>query len=81
MDDFEEGRTQFLQILKKIDPGAQAVIPVAPSNGHFLISLTRKKARKFLMVSEDDILDLPADHTIQNEIEEQIKETLASIKD
>ena len=81
MDDFEEGKNQFLQILKQIDPSVQAVIPVTPSNGHFLISLTRKNARKFMMVSEDDILDLPADHTIRNEVEEQVKETIESMKE
>ncbi|MHB8481200.1 MAG: hypothetical protein ACYDBV_00460 [Nitrospiria bacterium] len=81
MDDFEEGKNQFLQILKQLDSAVQAVIPVTPSNGHFLISLTRKNARKFMTVSEDDILDLPADHTIRNEVEEQIKETIESMKE
>ncbi|MFI5303899.1 MAG: hypothetical protein ACHQYP_03790 [Nitrospiria bacterium] len=81
MDDFEEAKVRFLQILQKIDPVVQAVIPVLPSNGHFLISLTRKKARKFMTVSEDDLLDLPADHVIRSEVEEQIKETLESMKE
>ncbi len=81
MDDFEEGKAQFLEILKKIDSAVQAVIPVAPTNGHFLISLTRKKGRKFMTVSEDDLLDLPADHVIRSEVEEQIKETLESMKE
>jgi hypothetical protein len=81
MDDFEEGRTQFLQILKQIDSAVEAVIPVAPSNGNFLISLTRKKARKFMSISEDDLLDLSADHIIRSEVEEQIKETLESMKE
>lgn len=81
MDDFEEAKLRFLEILNKIDPAVQAVIPALPSNGHFLISLTRKKARKFMTVSEDDLLDLPADHVIRSEVEEQIKETLESMKE
>ena len=81
MYDFLEGKAHFLEMLKKIDSAVQAVIAVAQSNGLFLISLTRKKGRKFMTVSEDDILDLPADHVIRSEVEEQIKETLESMKE
>ena len=80
MDDFEEGKEQFLQILKEIDPLVKAVIPTAPSNGHFLISLSKGHSRKFLSLSEDDLIDLPADHTIRMEVQEEIKENLAAMK-
>lgn len=80
MDDFSEGKERFLDLLKQVDPAVTAVIPSAPSNGHFLISLTKGHSRKFMSLSEDDLIDLPADHTIMKEVEEEIKEHIAAMK-
>jgi hypothetical protein len=45
-----------------------------------LISLTKGKARKFITVSEDDIVDLALDDLIHDEVEDRIRETLSELK-
>ena len=59
MDEMEEGKQKFLEVVKGIDPQVLVVIPVTPSNSMFLISLTKGANRKFITVPEDDIIDLP----------------------
>lgn len=59
MDEMEEGKQEFKHLVADIDPSVQIVIPVTPSNSMFLISLTKGPNRKFITVSEDDIIDLP----------------------
>lgn len=80
MDEIEAGRAKFLEVLKKIDPKAEAVIPVRSTNNNFLISLTKGKARKFISVSEDDLIDMVDDDLIREGVESQIQEALAEIK-
>ena len=55
MDEMEEGKQKFLEVVKEIDETVQVVIPVTPSNSMFLISLTKGPNRKFITVPEDDI--------------------------
>ena len=59
MDEMEEGKQKFLEVVKGTDASVQVVIPVTPSNSMFLISLTKGPNRKFITISEDDIIDLP----------------------
>ncbi|HZR46048.1 MAG TPA: hypothetical protein VFA47_05070 [Candidatus Manganitrophaceae bacterium] len=80
MDEIEAGRAKFLEVLKKIDPKAEAVIPVRSTNNNFLISLTKGKARKFISVSEDDLIDMVDDDLIREAVETQIEEALAEMK-
>lgn len=80
MDEIEAGRAKFQEVLKKIDPGAEAVIPVRSTNNNFLISLTKGKARKFISVSEDDLIDMVEDDLIREGVEDQIAEALEAIK-
>ena len=39
MDEMEEGKQKFLEVVKGTDAAVQVVIPVTPSNNMFLISL------------------------------------------
>ena len=80
MDDVEAGRAKFLEVLKKIDPKAEAVVPVRSTNNNFLISLSKGKARKFISVSEDDLIDMVDDDLIREGVESQIQETLDAMK-
>ena len=57
----------------------EVVIPVTPSRGMFLISLTKRGQRKFLTVSEEDILDLPEDADILKKVTSEVQSTLAAI--
>jgi hypothetical protein len=79
MGEFDEGKEKFLQLVKSIDPSVEVVIPVTPSRGMFLISLTKAGQRKFLTVSEDDILDLPEDADILKKVTGEVQGTLAGM--
>lgn len=80
MTELEDGKQKFIEMVKAINPDVSVVIPTSPSNGLFLISLTKGNARKFITVSEDDILDLISDDLIREEMEDRARETIASLK-
>ncbi|TLY19694.1 MAG: hypothetical protein E6K68_09305 [Nitrospirae bacterium] len=79
MGEFDEGKQKFMQVVKSIDQSVEVVIPVTPSRGMFLISLTKSGQRKFLTVSEEDILDLPEDADILKKVRGEIQNALAAI--
>jgi len=79
MDEMEEGKQKFLDVVKGTDPAVQVVIPVTPSNSMFLISLTKGSNRKFMTVSEDDIIDLPNEASILAKISKTVKDAVAAL--
>ncbi len=79
MGEFDEGKEKFLQLVKSIDPSVEVVIPVTPSRGMFLISLTKAGQRKFLTVSEEDILDLLEDADILKKVTGEVQSTLGGM--
>lgn len=79
MDEMEEGKHKFLEVVQRVDPSVQVVIPVTPSNSLFLISLTKGPNRKFITVSEDDVIDLPHEASIEANITKMIKEVVAAL--
>ena len=79
MEEFDEGKEKFVQVVKSLDPSVEVVIPVTPSRGMFLISLTKRGQRKFLTVSEEDILDLPEDADILKKVTSEVQSTIAAI--
>ncbi|MDD9860527.1 MAG: hypothetical protein OXU40_08800 [Nitrospira sp.] len=79
MEDFEEGKAAFLAAVKNIDADVEVVIPTVPSNSRFLISLTKGANRKFLTVSEDDILDLPSEENILSQTTTMLREAIAEL--
>ena len=78
MEEFAEGKEKFVQLVKGLDPSVEVVIPVTPSRGMFLISLTKSGQRKFLTVSEEDILDLPDDADILKKVTGEVQNALAA---
>ena len=78
MDEIEEGKQKFLDVVRGIDGAVQVVIPVSPSNSLFLISLTKGANRKFITVPEDDVLDLPRDTGIEAKVAKIVKDAIAS---
>ena len=78
MGEFDDGKEKFLQVVKGIDPSVEVVMPVTPSRGMFLISLTKAGQRKFLTVSEDDILDLPEDADILKKVTGEVQSSIAT---
>lgn len=79
MDEIEEGKHKFLEVVQGIDGVVQVVIPVSPSNSLFLISLTKGANRKFITVSEDDMMDLPHEASIQDKITKSVKDAVAAM--
>ena len=79
MEDFEEGKAKFLELVNGIDGAVEVVIPTTPSNSQFLISLTKGPNRKFLTVHEDDILDLPSEDDILAKTTTLVREAIAEL--
>jgi len=79
MEEFDEGKEKFLQVVKSIDPAVEVVIPVVPSRGMFLISFSKAGQRKFLTISEDDILDLPEDAGILKKVTSEVQSSIAAL--
>ncbi|UCE64104.1 MAG: hypothetical protein JSU59_02875 [Nitrospirota bacterium] len=79
MDELEEGKQKFLDIIKELDSTVEVVIPTTPSNSLFLISLTKGANRKFITVPEDDILDLPTEEDILSKTTTMLKEAIGSL--
>ena len=79
MDEMEEGKQKFLDVVRGIDGAVQVVIPVSPSNSLFLISLTKGVNRKFITVPEDDMMDLPQDTSIEAKVAKMLKDAIAAL--
>ena len=79
MDEMEEGKQKFLELVKRADAAVQVVIPVTPSNSMFLISLTKGPNRKFITISEDDIIDLPNEASILAKVTKTVKDAVAAL--
>lgn len=78
-EEFEEGKQKFLEVVKGVDGAVLVVIPTKPTNSMFLISLTKGPNRKFLTISEDDILDLPNEAGIVAKVTKTVKEAVAAL--
>jgi hypothetical protein len=79
MGEWDDGKAHFLQLVKDTDGAVQVVIPVTPSNGMFLISLTKGANRKFITVSEDDLIDLSTEADIQAKVGKTVKDAVAAL--
>lgn len=79
MDEMEEGKKKFGEIVKGVDGAVQIVIPTTPSNSLFLISLTKGQNRKFITVSEDDIIDLPHEAEILAKVTKVVKDAVEAL--
>ncbi|MGE0644634.1 MAG: hypothetical protein AB7P24_13280 [Nitrospira sp.] len=81
MDDaeIEGGKRKFLETVQGIDGSVQVVIPTTPSNSMFLISLTKGASRKFITVSEDDMIDLPNESSIREKVTKTIKDAITAL--
>jgi hypothetical protein len=79
MDEMEEGKQKFLEVVKGLDGAVQVVIPLTPSNSMFLISLTKGSNRKFITVPEDDIIDLPNEAGILAKVTKVVKDAVTAL--
>lgn len=79
MDELEDGKRKFLEIVKSLDASVEVVIPTIPSRSLLLISLTKGPNRKFMTVHEDDMLDLPQEPSVQAKTTALLQETLGTL--
>ena len=78
MGEFDEGKEKFLQGVKSIDSAVEACITVVPTRGIFLVSFTKAGQRKFLTISEDDILDLTGDPDILKKVTGEVQGSITT---
>ncbi len=79
MDEWEEGKQKFLEVVQGISGAVEVVIPTKPTNSMFLISLTKGQNRKFITVSEDDIIDLPSEAGIRAKVTKTLQDAIAAL--
>ena len=79
MDEMEEGKQKFLDLVREIDSAVQVVIPVTPSNSMFLISLSKGGNRKFITIPEDDIIDLPNEAGIRAKVAKVVRSAVGGL--
>ena len=79
MDELEIGKQKFLEVVKDIDSAVEVVIPTVSSNSQFLISLTKGSNRKFIMVHEDDILDIPTEDDVLANVTVMLKKEISAL--
>ena len=75
-DEWEAGKQRLTELVRTMNPDVTVVIPTRPTAGTFLIALARGKAKKFLSVSEDDLIDLVDDHAVETEVLAKLKGAL-----
>ncbi len=75
----EQGKAAFIELVRGMDPDVQCVIPTVSSNNLFLIGLAKGKTKQFLSLSEDDVLDLPANADVREEVVAKIRKALAGL--
>ena len=79
MDEFEEGKQKFLELVTALDGTVEVVIPTTPSQSLFKISLSKGANRTYITVHEDDILDLPEVSSVQEKTTALLRETIGAL--
>lgn len=78
-DEVEAGKQAFIKLVQELDPQVQVVIPSRATSDHFLISLTKGKAREFISISEGDLIDMVEMPDIKREVRAKVQEALKKI--
>lgn len=79
MDEWDDGKRRLTELVHATAPDVTVVIPVRPTGGMFLIALARGKAKKFVSVSEDDVIDLVDDHAIETEVMAKVQDAIKDL--
>ncbi len=78
-DEFSPAKVRFIALVHEMDPGVTVVIPERSTQDAFRISLTRGASRRFLTVSEDDMLDLVEDERAPAKMHARLRGELAAL--
>ncbi|MFZ5875924.1 MAG: hypothetical protein ACOYXU_05885 [Nitrospirota bacterium] len=79
MDEWDEGKKRLTELVRDQASEVTVVIPTRPTGGMFLIALARGKAKKFVSVSEDDLIDLVDDHAVETEVMTKLNDALRGL--
>jgi hypothetical protein len=79
MDEWDEGKKRLTELVRDHASDVTVVIPTRPTGGMFLIALARGKAKKFVSVSEDDLIDLVDDHAVETEVMTTLNDALREL--
>ena len=79
MDEWEEGKQKLLEVVRGVDQSVQVVIPTKPTNSMFLISLTKGPNRKFITLSEDDVIDLPTEAGVLAKVTKTLQDAVGTL--
>lgn len=78
-DEFASAKARFLALVQEIDPAVTVVIPERSTQDAFRISLTRGPNRRFLTISEDDMLDLVEDEKAAAKMHATLRQEIAQL--
>jgi hypothetical protein len=78
-DEFTAAKARFLALVHEIDPDVAVVIPERSTQDAFRISLTRGGSRRFLTLSEDDMLDLVEDERAAAKMHARLRQEIAGL--
>ncbi|MFZ5863596.1 MAG: hypothetical protein ACOYXR_12230 [Nitrospirota bacterium] len=79
MDEWEDGKKRLIDLVRDAASDVTVVIPTKPTGGMFLIALAKGRAKKFVSVSEDDLIDLVDDHAVETEVMGKVRGTLREL--
>ena len=78
-DEFADAKARFVALVHEIDPDVSVVIPERSTQDAFRISLTRAGNRRFMTVSEDDMLDLVEDERAAGKMHAKLRAEIAAL--
>ncbi len=78
-DEFTPAQERFIALVGEIDPDVTVVIPERSTQDAFRISLTRAGNRRFMTVSEDDMLDLAEDEHAVEKMHAKLRQEVAAL--
>jgi hypothetical protein len=78
-DEFAPAKERFISLVHEIDSDVTVVIPERSTQDAFRISLTRGGNRRFMTVSEDDMLDLVEDEHAAMKLHAKLRQEIAAL--
>jgi hypothetical protein len=79
VDEWDDGKRRLTELVRGAASDVTVVIPTKPTGGMFLIALARGKAKKFVTVSEDDLIDLVDDHAVETDVMATVTDALREL--
>jgi hypothetical protein len=78
-DEFAEAKARFIALVHEVDPDVVVVIPERATQDAFRISLTLAGNRRFLTISEDEMLDLVEDDHAAAKMHARLRAEVAAL--